>query len=212
MKMDGESLTGSSSFLMSSPDRRVKREKSTNQVGTMKMYRSHDQTSQKLQGQVLLTWIKLKKDCELQSVSSEDCSEKSVVPLAANQEQLKRVTKLLPLADIQREVLAWLAALRIVQQQHGELLVAIESRLNKQTTCTDTTVVSEPFNDVEDFQQFDGNLSGSAKEALVKELISVGGSSPESCTRRIFRILMSNSLVATFSGNGKKRKKCFEHI
>ncbi|XP_065297934.1 uncharacterized protein [Dermacentor albipictus] len=70
-------------------------------------------------------------------------------------------------SDCQHEILTWLAAFRIVQRQHGKLLVAIESKLNTQTTYADTNVVSEPFNELEDFTQFDGSLSRPTKEALV---------------------------------------------
>ncbi|XP_049529074.1 uncharacterized protein LOC119462456 isoform X1 [Dermacentor silvarum] len=62
-------------------------------------------------------------------------------------QQKPPVSKLLSPAEFQQEVLRCLAALRIVQQQQGELLVGLTSRLSKQKFVIEDVRTKAPFGD-----------------------------------------------------------------
>ncbi|XP_064463675.1 uncharacterized protein LOC135374669 [Ornithodoros turicata] len=118
--------------------------------------------------------------------------------------------KALPPGEFQHEVLTRLTALRMVLQQQSELLTALSMKCTKDSVILEEgSVFKDQFDDIAALQRFDASLTEATKGSLVRYLSSIGGVSPESCTRRILRTLMSDRVAAEFSWQGKKGKHSF---
>ncbi|KAL1436886.1 hypothetical protein MTO96_049282 [Rhipicephalus appendiculatus] len=120
--------------------------------------------------------------------------------------------KILPEEEFQREVLTRLSVLRIVQQQHGELLTALTTRHTMKDTDKGPAVIVGRFDNHDELQKFDQTLTGSVREALIQQLATIGGPNPESSARRVLRTVLSDKLAAKFSWNGRKGKDAFESL
>ncbi|XP_037561639.2 uncharacterized protein LOC119440843 [Dermacentor silvarum] len=112
--------------------------------------------------------------------------------------------------EFQREVLTRLSVLRIVQQQQGELLTALTTRCTVKQSDNAPQVVVGQFDSYDELKKFDQTLTGPVKEAVVQQLANIGGPSPESCTRRVLRSVLSDKLASTFSWHGRKGKNAFD--
>ncbi|XP_064487635.1 uncharacterized protein LOC135399824 [Ornithodoros turicata] len=114
------------------------------------------------------------------------------------------------LVNFSIEVLTRLTVLRMVLQQQSELLTALSMKCtNDSVILEEGSVFKDQFDDIAALQRFDVSLTEATKGSLVRYLSSIGGVSPESCTRRILRTLMSDRVAAEFSWQGKKGKHSF---
>lgn len=71
--------------------------------------------------------------------------------------------------EFQYQVLTRLTLLRMVQQQHGELLMSLTERMSRRhQPSKEPAVPRSPFRDYESLKRFDTTLTGPKKEALVR--------------------------------------------
>ncbi|XP_077550914.1 uncharacterized protein LOC144164277 isoform X2 [Haemaphysalis longicornis] len=125
--------------------------------------------------------------------------------------KLKR--KLLSPEEFQYQVLTRLTLLRMVQQQHGELLMSLTERMSRRhQPSKEPAMPRSPFRDYESLKRFDTTLTGPKKEALIEELSSQGGSTAAVCARRLLKLLLADSLAMEFSWFGKKGKHSFSQL
>lgn len=72
--------------------------------------------------------------------------------------------------EFQYQVLTRLTVLRMVQQQHGDLITAFTTRYSRdklQRLQEEEPVMKGPFNSYDELKHFDAKLSGSTRERFV---------------------------------------------
>ncbi|XP_077540832.1 uncharacterized protein LOC144153061 isoform X2 [Haemaphysalis longicornis] len=100
-------------------------------------------------------------------------------------------------------------------EQHGRQLDAIIRKLNSDNRSPardrDEEVLEQPFQNIEDFENFDAGLgtNGQLKTSLVHQLAGLGGSAAAPATRRILEAIMSQRVAVRYSWLGQKGKKKF---
>lgn len=100
-------------------------------------------------------------------------------------------------------------------EQQGRQLDAIICKLNSShqnpARDEDEDVLTQPFQDIEDFEKFDAGLgtNGRMKTSLVHQLAGLGGSAAAPATRRILEAIMSQKVAVQYSWLGQKGKKKF---
>uniref|UniRef100_A0A1E1XPZ7 DUF4806 domain-containing protein n=1 Tax=Amblyomma sculptum TaxID=1581419 RepID=A0A1E1XPZ7_AMBSC len=149
-----------------------------------------------------------------QAFEAEVCSTgHSQASMANQQQQAPRQKKQLLDEDFKQEVLTRLAVLRVVQKQHGELLLGLcNSSTTREAAVADTPTIKQPFEDAQQLVHFDSGLSQSTKAILIHDFTAIGGTTPESCTRRILRSVMVDKVASLFSFHGKKGKLAFSDL
>lgn len=100
-------------------------------------------------------------------------------------------------------------------EQQGRQLDAIICKLNSShqnpSRDEDEDVLTQPFQDIEDFEKFDAGLgtNGRMKTSLVHQLAGLGGSAAAPATRRILEAIMGQKVAVQYSWLGQKGKKKF---